>query len=245
MSSHRTIRMTRAAAEQVIGGVGVRSAAATALTGLLWSLAPAPDLDRELSGEADALAALRAARRARSSGTAATAGRPQRRRALSAVLTVKAAVLTAVALVGGVAVAAGVGVLPTPMNVISPNPRHSAPAISNGDASASATASTAQSPAGSPGLVPIPSSGVANPVNLCHNYLKLAATDRGKALASSAYQTLGAAAGGIEMVPAYCAALISESPNTAGPAHKPTHPAHPSHTPTPKANSTPNPHSGH
>jgi hypothetical protein len=239
--------MTRAAAEQVIGGVGVRSAAATALTGLLRSLAPAPGLDRELSGEADALAALRAARRARSSGAAATAGRPQRRRALSAVLTVKAAVLTAVALVGGVAVAAGVGVLPTPMNVISPNPRHSAsaPAISNGDASASATASTARSPAGSPGLVPIPSPGVANPVNLCHNYLKLAATDRGKALASSAYQTLVAAASGIDMVPAYCAALISESPNTAGPAHKPTHPAHPSHTPTPKANSTPDPHSGH
>ena len=128
MSSHRTIRMTRATAEQVIGGVGVRSGAATALTGLLRSLAPVPDPDRELSGEADALAALRAARRAGSSGAAATAGRSKRRLALSAVLTVKAAVITAVALVGGVAVAAGAGVLPTAMNVISPNPSHSAPA---------------------------------------------------------------------------------------------------------------------
>lgn len=88
--------------------------------------AKAPATARELSGEADALAAFRAA--AHSPDVV-----PQRRRSMLAkllTLKVAAAAFACTATVGGVALAASTGALPNPISSNKPShqPSHSAPA---------------------------------------------------------------------------------------------------------------------
>ncbi len=88
--------------------------------------AKAPATAGELSGEADALAAFRAAAHS-------PAVVPQRRRSMVAkllTLKVAAAAFACTATVGGVALAASTGALPNPISSNSPShkPSHSAPA---------------------------------------------------------------------------------------------------------------------
>ncbi|WP_051367049.1 hypothetical protein [Hamadaea tsunoensis] len=156
---------------------------------------------------------------------AAFADRPRRRHGLvTRLLGVKAAAVLIVATAtGGLALAAGTGVLPTPL--------HPGPAASQPRTSARPSAGTPESRRPSP----LPS-GSATPslVALCAAYSAVSPSQREQVLDTAAYAPLVAAAGDADRVKAYCAALPEASPSgpKATSSHHPTgkpttHPSHP------------------
>jgi hypothetical protein len=194
----------------------------------LLHAAAAPGRPEELAGRAAAMAAFRAAR----PGASATpAGAPPRRFALGRLLTVKIAALAAAVAVGGVALAASVGVLPNPLR---PAPASSSSSPLSPGASHSTTSqptsagpSATSAPTAGPSAAPVPTTGLAG---LCHAYLRDPDRGNGKAKENPAYSALADAAGGRELIEGYCTGLIPEK--TKAPAKpSPSHPQPSRNTP--------------
>jgi hypothetical protein len=209
------IRISARAAEDLLSGAHV----ATPHTRLAATLraAAGPTRPGELAGRQAAMAAFQRA-------WAHPAESPQRRSivrtALLKLLTFKAAVVAAVVIgTGGVALAAGTGALPNPLN-----DHHSVP-----------SASGTPQPDGRTDASQHPGNGDPSPslVGLCHAYVAGAGSDHGKALDSPAFQALITAAGGKDQVDGFCTRLLAtpepdQSPD-AHPSDRASHPDHPSH----------------
>jgi hypothetical protein len=127
--------------------------------------------------------------------------------ALLKLLTVKAAVVTTLAIgAGGVALAATTGTLPNPLN------NHANPAASSARSSLGPAGSTGSH---DPGASPSPSL-----VGLCHAFTAGAGAEHGKALENPAFGALITAAGGKDKVDEYCAKLLASA--SARPGAQPT-----------------------
>lgn len=207
------------AVEQLLRDVAAgRRAGDDPLADLLHAAA-APGRPEELAGRAAAMTAFRAARLG-ASGTGA--GAPPRRTALRRVLMVKVAALAAAVTVGGVALAAGVGVLPNPLR---PAPVKSSSSPRSPEASYSTShptpgvPSATSVPTSAHSAAPVPTTGL---VGLCHAYLKDPDRENGKAKSNPAYEALAHAAGGPEHIEAYCTGLIpdkTKAPVKPSPGH--------------------------
>jgi len=167
--------------------------------------AAAPARPGELAGEDAAVMAFWSARRAPVPG----GRRPSTLRpAWAASLSLKVAAVAFVATAGGLALAAGTGVLPNPLRDDTPAAVPVSTSHAWGDGRSSAGAGPASPASASPRATPSPAL-----VGLCHAYQERVATNPGMALDSPAFASLIAAADGKDRVPAYCEALLSnESP---------------------------------
>ncbi|MBB5868116.1 hypothetical protein F4553_001495 [Allocatelliglobosispora scoriae] len=183
----------------------------------LLRAAGAPGRPEEFTGEAAAMAAFRAARRGAS---VVQVEAPPRRLAWRRLLTVKVVALVAAVAVGGVAVAAGAGVLPNPLR---PAPAASSPAPKPPHVPGSAAPTT--TPSSTPGRG-TPAKPAANAVGLCTSYLRHPDRADGKAAKSPAFAGLVSAAGGSDRIESYCSDLLAGRGKN-GPSAKPGHP-HPS-----------------
>jgi hypothetical protein len=191
--------------------------------------------------------------------TAFSASQPIPRRSpvktlIAGLLAAKAALAAtaAAASIGGIALAAATGSLPTAAQNAAHDLVH-APAAASAHSAAldddeteptsSETPSDTSSP--SPSATPHPSL-----VGLCRAYGAGVATSHGKALDNPAFTVLITAAGGKDAVAAYCTGILADAPggkptalptptNTHKPATHPTHaarptrPAHPTNAPSP------------
>ena len=134
MSIHRSPRVDRDAAEQLVAGNGVGPVAS------VLRAAAAPAHRDELTGEDVAVAAFRTA------ATAAPARQPVFRKALAKALAIKVAIVLAIAGSTGVVLAASEGALPVPWSnspaapqaptthglaYVSPGARHTSPGSSS------------------------------------------------------------------------------------------------------------------
>lgn len=213
MSTHRSRRFDRHAAEQLLRGETAASVEAEALAELLGAAAGPPGAE-ELAGESAALAAFRAAR-------LDPALQPRRRSmiktALAGLLTAKILVpAVAAATVGGVALATATGIPSSPEDVPSGPP-----------AKVTTSRVPDSSPAGGPHS---PEGGLAG---VCTAY-NAGAAERGKAMESMAFRVLVTKAGGKDKVAAYCADLLDDRPGKpdSAPSADPTTPAHRGGSPT-------------
>jgi hypothetical protein len=197
----------------------------------LLAAAKAPACGGELAREELAVTAFRAAHRA-------SVPQPQRRSmiksAVAKLLTVKVAALAATVVgVGGVALAASTGTIPTPLHAGSPSASHSPADKAKPSDRPSDKASRAAVPSGfPPGLY-----------WLCNDYIGRDADHRGKALDESKFRELVDQAGGKdrEMADKFCDKLLKDQPGaptahpTGNPAKTPS--GHkPSELPEPAAN---------
>jgi hypothetical protein len=145
---------------------------------------------------------------------------------------VKAAAVALAVAVAGVALAAGTGVLPNPLNPVDAPPNSATPATPP-DTPWSTTADRRSStpPGSSPGASVSPSAGTApgtsaspgapadhaSLVGLCRAYQARGDRDPGAAMGSAAFAALVAAAGGADQVPTFCADLLAaEEPSGDG-----------------------------
>jgi len=186
----------------------------------LLALAAAPPQPDELVGHDAALAAFRAA-------PEPVPARPRRHRwrFASRALLVKLVAGAGVLLVGGAAVAAGTGSLPTGVqhgahNLLSPLGVQVPDATGPGTASGSVH--SLRTPAPSP---PPPTPSTSTPAGLCQAW-RAAKGKPGKGMEPSQRQALIQAAGGMDRVPAFCAQILGPDPS-APPSPTP----HPSKTP--------------
>lgn len=197
----RPQRIDQDTAERLLGGLPATLQEAGPLAVPL-AAARAPAMAQELAGEQTALAAFQAA--AHLDDPVPQPRRPSMlKTTLAKLLTVKAAAVAALG-VGGVALAASTGVVPTPLGSTPTTPPAShAPA---------APTTTPSHPAagGSSHAAPSPSLR-----GLCKAYAKVAANP-GKTLSNPAFTALINAAGGAKHVNAYCATL---TPNSAASSH--------------------------
>jgi hypothetical protein len=173
----------------------------------------APPTPRELAGQAAVLVELRAVTGARTSAAASPPSRPRRRRRAGLAVVVVAA-----ALATGGAAAAATGHLPDPvrqaarsvLTVTGGGPATPTPP-GPGTADAGGAGPAAAPSTGTPGRGP--GSGAAGPVahpdleGLCQAYLAGKGGEQGGKLDATAFQTLSAAAGGDDQVPAFCRRL--------------------------------------
>jgi hypothetical protein len=176
---------------------------------LRWAASPARA--GELVGEEQAVAAFRTAVLV---PTAQTRRPSMIKATIAKFLTLKAAAVLAAVSVGGVALAASTGVIPSPLSEDPPAPAHSV------------TAPPANPGAGDPS---------PSLQGLCQAYLAGAGSEHGRALESPAFQALVTAAGGAQSVDAYCATLAPANAGSTTPDHPtgaPTdHPTGPTGTP--------------
>jgi hypothetical protein len=144
---------------------------------------------------------------------------------------VKAAAVALAVAVAGVALAAGTGVLPNPLNPVDAPPNSATPATPP-DTPWSTTADRRSStpPGSSPGASVSPSATApgtsaspgapadhASLVGLCRAYEARGDRDPGAAMGSAAFAALVAAAGGADQVPTFCADLLAaEEPSGDG-----------------------------
>jgi hypothetical protein len=178
----------------------------------LLAAAAAPPAPEELTGEAAALAELRAVTRARAAGSR-RAARPARRRRAGLVAVVAAGALAT----GGVA-AAATGHLPGPVQdaarsilvtvgsdePATPGPRASTPGSGGTGQGPASTGATTRGP-GTTGAA-----AAANPnlKGLCNAYQAGEGAEQGGKLDATAFEALARAAGGRERIPAYCRRLL-------------------------------------
>lgn len=214
--SQRMRRISARAAENLLSGATVDSPHPRVAAVLRAAVGPARPA--ELAGRQQAVAAFHNALL----HPAESVQRPSMIRAAALKLfTVKAAAVAAVVLgTGGVALAAGTGAIPTPLNNHHPVP--------------SASDTTSQ-PGGRPDASSHPGNADPSPslVGLCRAYAAGAGADHGNALESPAFQALINAAGGKDGVDAFCIKVLasagpSQNPD-AHPSDRPSHPDHPSH----------------
>lgn len=219
MSDHRSHRIDRRTAEQLLRGVPgqARTNGHDRLNDLL-SAAAAPARDRELAGEQAAVAAFRAAR---------LADAPQRRRpwmlkiALANLLTVKIAAAAAAA-AGGIALAAATGTLP--------GQHHEEPAPTADTNIVATTSTKTTSASAGPEKKPDNSASPSPSLKgLCQAYTAGAGSEHGKAHDNPAFSALVTAAGGADRVPAFCADLLDEKPGKSDDksSHTPGKPTRP------------------
>ncbi|WP_327255753.1 hypothetical protein [Streptomyces sp. NBC_01244] len=282
MSTHRSRRIDRATAEQLLAGArsqapGTPGASDVsesadshgpsdrheALAGLL-AAAAAPAGKNELSGEPEALAMFRTARLAASavpaSGPAsasASASGPvpaSSRRSLptpATLLGAKVAAAVLAAALGGVAVAAGTGSLPT---ILGSAPEHALPA-------SSPTPNTLLADAPPPGASPAPSPGAsgrssealpadlpADLAELCRAFTRAPGPRPEEVLAERRFTALVAAAGGRSGVRDYCAPVQGgePEPSASAPTRNPraATPKHPGKADPSRRPVTPGPSAG-
>lgn len=207
MSSHRTRRIDRGTAEQLLRGAPAN------LDGPLVDLlaaAAAPAHASELAGEQTALAAYRQARLT----PAAEPRRPSMiQTALAKLLTVKVAAATiGITALGGVALASGT--LPTQAQDRAPQAQ-ATPSQSAG------AADGAGSPTAKPSAKDNEPKGTPSPsmVGLCKAYAAKPDGERGKALESPAFTALVTAAGGADKATAYCTAVLAAKASASPDAH--------------------------
>ncbi len=209
MNTHRPRRIDRKTAERLLrGDRAVPEGGPDPLADLL-AAATAPPRADELAGEQAALAAFREAH---------LVGVHQSRRgsmiktSIAKLLTVKAAAAAVAATaVGGVALAASTGTLPSPLHH-STSTAHPTARPTGGPASGEPSAAAA----GAAHASPSPSL-----VGLCHAYTAGAGHNPGKALDNPAFTALITAAGGKDKVAAYCAKILSDRPGNASATHRP------------------------
>ncbi len=225
MNDHRHRRLDRRALEQLLSGAPVdRSAEADRLAAFLAAAAE-PARPEETAGEAAALAAFRAAR---VGGVPAGAVRRPRRGLAKAVSVKMAALSLAATGLGGVALAAGTGALPTPAE--------DRPSWVELTPSAPPTTAAAGSGKATPGnsghadpprhTIPSPSpSPTLSLVELCRDWRELPSGKRRDALETPRFAPLVPAAGAKKKVAKYCRELTT----TAKPSPTPTG------TPSPEA----------
>jgi hypothetical protein len=205
-------------AERMLNGEPVGPAG---LVHLLASLRPtAHRADAPLAGEERALAMFRSAR-AEYGPAPAHHRRTERRPAWARLVTVKIVVIALGVVAGGVAVAASVGVLPSPFT---PEATSHIP----GQPSSSGSTTGAVAPA--TGTTPTATT-TARPdvLGLCHAFL--AEADLDKATHNPRFADLVQLAGGLEHVRRFCLDAIASPEPGDGHGHSPTD--HPSHTPEP------------
>lgn len=204
MKANRRRRLNRNAAEQLLRGGSASGPASPlsdhyALASLLVAAA-APEGDRELAGEAEAVTAFRRA-------LLGPAPQPRRPSMSATKLLVAKAVLATVGVSGGgVALAAATGHLPANLAGTS------AAAVSS--ASATAMPSADGKSTSHPTASPSPSLG-----GLCRAYTAHVGSNPGKALDSPAFTALITAAGGKDKVAAFCASLLATHPGNAPTSH--------------------------
>jgi hypothetical protein len=215
MSSHRTRRLDRHRAEELLRGGPVAQHEAARLAALLRA-AGAPAHAEELSGERAALAAFREAAHL---DPVPRSRRPSMLKTfLAKVLTVKAAVAVAGVAVSGVALAASAEVLPNPLAKRPATPASHAPAAPSTTGSDRAAGPNERSQG--PKKTPSPSLA-----GLCKAYAAHPTAGRGKALESRAFTVLVTAAGGADKVDDYCATLADAPADKATkPDARPTDP---------------------
>jgi len=154
------------------------------------------------------------------------------RTALGKILTAKAAAVVAATTIGGVAVAAGTGNLPT---------SHDTEASSHSQAAETGETSETgpqSSKSASAKASPHAAAGTPSPsmVGLCRAYAAGMKTDHGKALDSPAFKALVTAAGGTAKVSGWCTTLLAQQKAAQQKAEHPapagsptqTHSDHPS-----------------
>jgi hypothetical protein len=182
---------------------------------LLLAAAAGPASEQELSGQAAALAAFRAA---------GPADAPRRLAKVRRLLAIKIGALTAGLAIGGVALAAGTGIVPTPFSG-PPAPAGPSESATSADPSVSVQASTGGS--ASPSVEPTPSAA-ANLLGHCRAYLAKPLAERGRSLETREFADLVTTAGGADRVDAFCAGVVQ-----AAEAGKPSKSAHPTGPPSP------------
>ncbi|WP_131745592.1 hypothetical protein, partial [Frankia sp. Cppng1_Ct_nod] len=203
MSTHRSLRIGKGDAERMLRGGPVDAKAGPDPLADLLAAAAAPARAGELAGEEAAMAAFREARLV---PVAQTRRDSMIKIGLAKLVTVKvAAVAVAATTVGGVAVAASTGVLP------SPGASDSSVQLTT-SASAHATAPSVHSPNAR-------ASVSASLVGLCHAYTAGAGDNPGKALDAPSFTVLITAAGGKDKVTAYCTAVLNADLAAADSAH--------------------------
>lgn len=201
MSTHRSSRVDRDTAEQLLAGHGVGPVAS------VLRAAAAPAHREELAGEDAAVAAFR---------TAEVAAAPRRtsafRSVLAKVVTVKAAIVLAAAASTGIVLAATGGALPVPW---SDSPADPPVTTTTGDTATTTTTTTRvpNPPAGgtSDGRQP-PATPDPSIVGLCRAYA--APENKGEGLDSPAFHALVEAAGGKNEVAEYCDDVEAAAPGT-------------------------------
>lgn len=216
MSIQRSPRVDRDAAERLVAGKGVGPVAS------VLRAAAAPAHRDELAGEDAAVAAFRTA------ATAEPVRRPVFRKAVAKALTIKVAIVMAIAGSTGVVLAASEGALPMPW--------------SNIPAEVPATTTTTPQAPSSPGArtaegqLP-PADPDPAVIGLCEAYV----AHEDKDLDNPAFRALVEAAGGKDEVASYCelveAAKPSTEPGRPSTSGKPEEPGDPDANPeTPPAN---------
>jgi hypothetical protein len=181
----------------------------------LLAAAAAPGRESELGGEQSAVVAFRMAQRA----APATASGPSARSRWARFVTVKVAAVGLAIATAGVALAAGTGVLPNPLNTRIPPP-----------APTGAPGTSAVVTAGVPGHpTTANASGAANLFGLCTAYLAHVAAHPDTPWPNPALATLTQAAAGADRVTAFCTALVeaAKSGPTKGPGNSTAHPTGP------------------
>ena len=239
MSADRRYRLNRNAAEQLLRGESASGPASQladhyALASLL-AVAAAPEANRELAGEAEAVTAFRRAHL----GPATQPRRPSM--SATKLLVAKAVLVAAGVSGGGIALAAATGHMPANLTG-KPAAASSAAAATHTPARGESTSHPAASP--SPSLR-----------GLCQAYTAHAGHDTGKSLDSPAFTALVTAAGGKDSVTTFCTSLLATHPGNAPTSHptgKPsshptqantTHPTgKPSELPTDHPTGKPTPH---
>jgi hypothetical protein len=190
----------------------------------LLAAATAPPTPGELTGQAAALAELRALTRPRRVATGTRAARPRRRRRTGLAIVVVAGALVT----GGVAGAA-TGHLPGPVRdavrsiLTSPGDGTPGPATrpasppgpgaTGGPASAgAATDPSGSQPTGTNDRGPASTAAGQDNTGLCQAYLKGKGAEQGRKLDAPALQALARAAGGEDRIAGYCADLLPGQP---------------------------------
>ncbi|WP_131308411.1 hypothetical protein [Micromonospora zingiberis] len=208
-----TRRIDRNTAELLLDGDLVALSRAGRLAGTLRALC-GPARPYELAGEQAAVAAFLA-----TADFVPTPGLPEPtplRKALARTLTVKATIVVAATGLGGVALAAGTGALPTPLigTPAAPPATHAPAPYVPGPPHPAAPGGGSVSPSAGP---VVNAAGSPMPAHLlhCQAYARIGAAP-GKALENPAFADLVAAAGGIEHVEAYCAASTRTPPGSSG-----------------------------
>ena len=204
MSTDRHRRLDRNAAEQLLRG-GPASGSLSQLAdhyalASLLAFAAAPEADRELAGEAQAVTAFRRAHL----GPA-----PQSRRPLMSatrLLVAKAVIAAVVVSGGGVALAAATGHLPANLT--------GKPAAAGSAAAAAHMPSAHGQSATHPASSPSPSLR-----GLCQAYTAHAGRSTGKSLDSPAFTALITAAGGKDSVTGFCTSMLATHPGKASTSH--------------------------
>jgi hypothetical protein len=227
MGTTRARRIGRREAEKLLSGAPVVSADRETLIRLL-DLAAAAPRPEELVGQEDVVWAFVRARQQEAERVEA------RRRRLSMVtkaLAVKILAGVAVLLLGGVALAAGTGNLPPPVqqgahDLLSPLGVAVPDSPTKGSRHISPPASAAN-PGVSPSALPTPP-GVEG---LCEAWQTSLRAGVGKSMDAASMRALTAAAGGPEKIAAYCAVILSQPPASSTPPTPPKSSTRPKTTP--------------